>query len=226
ILLAYAALSLFRRSAPIDLPRLAEVQLNLTVLLFSIALTAAACILCGVLPALKLMTADPQAALQQGSRAALGTRQGHRLRQWLIGLQVCGCTALLLVTGLFSKSLLHLLRQDRGLDTGQVAVAEVRLTPQSYNTEQSRTSFHDGVLDRLRGLAGAQSTAMVSAMPFDGESWIELIQRIDRPNLESPMINLRWASPGYFETTRQRLVAGRVLGKGGAQWEAGVLFAR
>src|SRR5580692_7609868 len=32
-----------------------------------------------------------------------------------------------------------------------------------------------------------------------------------KPHLEGPLINLRWASPGYFEATRQRLIAGRFL---------------
>jgi ABC-type antimicrobial peptide transport system permease subunit len=35
------------------------------------------------------------------------------------------------------------------------------------------------------------------------------VRRVDRPNQEGPLINLRWVSPGYFETTRQRLIAGR-----------------
>jgi predicted permease len=141
----------------------------------------------------------------------LGTRHGNRLRRWLIGLQVAGCTALLLVTGLFAKSLMRLLGEDKGFDSGQVLAAEVRLTPQAYGKDQSRVNFDDAVLSNLRALAGVQSAAMVSAMPLDGESWIEAVQRMDKPNLETPLINLRWVSPGYFETMRQRLVSGRLF---------------
>ena len=89
----------------------------------------------------------------------MGSRQGNRLRRWLIGLQVAGCTALLLVTGLFSKSLLHLLGEEKGFDTGQVAVAEVRLTPQRYGKDQSRINFDDAVLANLRAIPGVQSAA-------------------------------------------------------------------
>ncbi len=46
-------------------------------------------------------------------------------------------------------------------------------------------------------------------MPLEGESWIEEMSRVDRPQQETPLLNLRWVSPGYFETVRQRLVAGR-----------------
>jgi predicted permease len=209
ILLAFAGLSLFRRYSPIDLPRLSEVHLNWRVLLFCILLTSAVSLFCGLFPALRLLATDPQTALQQGSGRATGSRQGSRLRTALIALQVFGCTALLIVTGLFSKSLLNLLRQDRGFETGQVAIAEVKLTPKTYGADQSRLGFEDGVLENLRAIPGVQSAGLVSAMPLEGESWIEFAQRADKPNQEGPLINLRWVSPGYFETTRQTLIAGR-----------------
>ena len=209
ILLAKAALDVFLRETPVGLPRLSEVHLNVNVLLFAILLTFAAGLLSGLLPALRLLMADPQAALQQSGTRSIGSRQGNRLRRWLIGLQVAGCTALLLVTGLFSKSLLHLLGEQKGFDTGKLVVAEVRLTPQSYGNDQSRLNFDDAVLANLRAIAGVQSAALVSAMPLGGESWIEPVHRLDKPQLESPLINFRWVSPGYFEATRQRLVAGR-----------------
>ncbi len=211
ILLAATGLNLFRRYSPVDLPRLSEVSLNGTVLLFSILLTFAASILSGILPALRIISTDPQASLQQGNSRTLGSRQGNRLRTWLIGLQVFGCTALLLITGLFSKSLLHLLRQDKGFETGHVEIAEVRLNPKTYGDDQKRVAFDDTVLKSLRAIPGVQAASLVSGMPLEGESWIEFVRRLDRPNQESPLINFRWVSPGYFETTSQKLVAGRFL---------------
>jgi predicted permease len=208
VALAAMGVSLFRRSSPVDLPRLSEVHVNVTVLLFSAALTLASSVLFGILPALKLLRTDPQASFQQGGRAPCG-RQSKRLRTWLIGLQVFGCTVLLLVTGLFSKSLLNLLHQDKGFETGEVAIAEVRLAGGAYDADANRAAFDDGVLRNLRDLSGVRTAALVSAMPLEGESWIEDLHRVDRPQQEGPLINLRWVSPGYFETMRERLVAGR-----------------
>jgi predicted permease len=214
VVLAYQGLALFRRYTPIGLPRVSEIEPNVVVLLFSLLLTLGASLISGLLPALRLLSMDPQAYLQQSSSRSLGNRQSNVLRRWLIGLQVCGCTVLLLITGLFSKSLLHLLAEDKGFDTAQLAIAEVRLTPDSYGTDQSRVNFDDAVLANLAAIPGARTAAMVSAMPLDGESWIEPVQRLDRPNLEGPLINLRWVSPGYFEATRQRLLAGRFFEEG------------
>ncbi len=144
----------------------------------------------------------------------MGSRENHALRGWLIGTQVFGCTALLLVTGLFTKSLLYLLNQESGspgFRPGRVALAEVRLPPATYDKDQSRVAFNDGVLSNLREISGVQSAGMTSAMPLQGESWIEIPRRMDRPNERGPQVNLRWASPGYFETMGAKLVAGRFL---------------
>jgi putative ABC transport system permease protein len=209
IALAAAGLRLFRLYSPVDLPRLSEVHLNGTVLFFSVSITLGSSVLFGILPALKLFRTDPQSALQQSSNRAMGSRQSHRLRVLLIGLQVFGCTVLLLITGLFSRSLLHLLHQDMGFDASRVVIAAVDLPRSAYSAPASRVAFNDAVLQNLQSIPGVQSVGMVSAMPLEGESWIEGLQRLDRPNQESPLFNLRWVSPGYFETMRERLVGGR-----------------
>jgi len=207
VVLAVVGLNFFRRHSPVDLPRLSEVHLNLTVLLFSIVLTLGSSVLFGMLPALKLLRTDPQPSLQQGSRA-LGNRQGRRLRALLIGLQVFGCTVLLLITGLFSKSLLYLTHQEKGFETERVAIAEVSLSGKNYGADQTRVAVIDGVLQNLRAISGVQAAGLVSAMPLEGESWIEGLQRVDLPRQET-LINLRWVSPGYFEGMREKLIAGR-----------------
>lgn len=202
---------MLRRFAAVDVPRLSEIALNENALVFSVLLTLVATLLSGIPPALRLLSTDPQTSLQQSTARALGSRQSNRLRTWLIGLQVFGYTALLLVTGLFSKSLLHLLRQDKGFETGQVAVAEVRLSPKTFSADGSRIGFDDGVLQNLRAIPGVTSAGLISAMPLEGESWIEPVKRVDMPQQKTPLINFRWASPGYFETTGQKLIAGRFL---------------
>lgn len=209
ILLATAGLSLFRRYSPLDLPRSAEIHLNVIVLLFALLLTLGSSLLFGVLPALNFWRVDPQAALQQNNSRTLGSRQNRHLRSWLIGLQVFGSTVLLLLAGLFSKSLLLLLHEDKGFETGHVVVAEVDLPAKSYGVAQSRVTFDDTLLNNLRAISGVHSAALVSAMPLEGESWIEGLTVVGRPNKNVPLFNLRWVSPEYFETMREKLLAGR-----------------
>ncbi len=211
VLLAGIGLALFKRYSPVDLPRLAEVRLDWSVLLFALMVTVAATLVSGLLPAIRLLASDPQRALQQaaGARAHTENRTGQRLRLGLIAVQVFACTALLLLTGLFTKSLLHLLNQDKGFETANAVVAEVRLTSRSFRDAAGRIGFIDGVLQNLRATRGVEAAGFVSAMPLEGESWIEYAGRVDRPDQKGPLVNARWVSPGYFEATGQRLVAGR-----------------
>ncbi len=209
VLLAVGALDLFKRYAPIDLPRLAEVHPNYVVLFFALLLVTGCALFFGIAPALHFVRTDPQQALQQNSGRVQGARHGHRLRLTLIGLQVFGCTALLLLTGLFAKSLMTMLNSDRGFDTGNVVVAEVNSRGHVYESVPTRIAFADGVLDRLRSLPGVKSVAVGSAMPLEGETWIDGIFRPDQPNPHPPLCNIRWVSPEYFQLLRERLVAGR-----------------
>ena len=209
VFLAGEALDLFRRYSPVDLPRQSEIQIDHTVLWFSLALTVGSAFFFGALPALSLLRVHPQAFLSQGNDRALGSRAGRRFYRWLIGLQVFGCTALLLITALLSKNLLNLTRQEKGFETKQAAFAQVTLSAQTYGPAQSRVALVDAALEGLRAIPGVQAAGFVSAMPLEGESWIESLRRVDQPGQEGPLINLRWVSPGYFESMRHRLVAGR-----------------
>lgn len=209
VLLAFEGVNLFRHYSPIDLPRLSEIHLNWAVLFFAAGLTIGSTLLFGVLPGLRLLRADPQTALQQSGSRTLGARHGRRTRNTLIGLQVFGCTLLLLVTAFFSQSLFHLLHEPRGFAIAHVALAEVQLPGSSYSKGGRRDAFDAGVLTRLRAIPGVQSAGLVSVMPLQGERWIEDMHRTDRPNQNTPLINLRWVSAGYFEAMRERLVAGR-----------------
>jgi predicted permease len=211
VLLAAWGVSLFRRHSPVDLPRLDEVHLNLTVLLFSAALTIGASLLSGLVPVVRMWRTDPQRTLQGNSARSVGSRQSRGLRTGLIALQVFGCTVLLLVTGLFSKSLQRLTGQDAGFQTARVTAAEVNLPARTYAAGPDRIAFCDAVLGRLRAIPGVEAAGLVSAMPLEGETWIEDLQRTDRPQQKTPLINLRWTSPGYFEAMQTPLVAGRLF---------------
>lgn len=212
VLLAFDAIALFKRYAPIDLPRMAEIQPNYTVLMFAVLIVLGSALSFGIMPALHFVRTDPQQALQQNSARSQGRLHGRRFRLALIGIQVFGCTALLLITGLFVKSLANLLQTDHGFTTGNIVIAEVN-PPHGffgYNLPQ-RIKFDDAILARLRSLPGVTAAAVVNAMPLEGERWIEGIVRADKPNEHPPLCNARWVSSDFFKVLQERLIAGRFL---------------
>ena len=209
ISLAIFAVHRFADFAQMAIPRSGAVEINIGVLAVSVLLTVGASFIFGVLPALRLLRAQPQQALQ-GSFRSSGSRSSNRLRRTLVGLQVFACTTLLLVSGLFARSLIHLSTSDKGFSTGNVVAADVALQGSTF-TDPARASFDDGVLARLRQLPGVQSASLVSYMLLEGESWIDGVDPVGQPSDHVVLANYRWISPGYFATLQQKLFEGRDL---------------
>ncbi len=209
IVLAFAAIHWFSQYAKLAIPRTGAISINLGVLALSVALTVGASLIFGVLPALRLLRIRPQQVLQ-GTGRATGSRWSNELRRWLVGAQVFFCTALLLVSGLFAKSLVKLSTFDKGFSTDHVVAADVLLQGKEF-TDESRTSFNDGVLAKLRSLPGVQSASLSSAMLLEGETWIDGVNPTEGSNQAHALANYRWIGPEYFTVLEEKIVAGRAL---------------
>jgi len=214
--LAFLGVRLLIAAAPANIPRLNDVSVNLPVLLFAVGLSIFTAVLFGVLPALRSLRVNPQAALQSNPARVANTRQGSTTRGLLVAAEVACTVVLLVITGLVLRSFSHVLRQNRGFDSSHVTVAQVDLYSPQYGDSQpnykaAKTAFIDRALAALAQLPGVQSVAMTSALPFTGETWIDSLDRVDHPLPpgEQPKINVRWVSPGYLPTMRIALLDGR-----------------
>jgi predicted permease len=210
IALAFFAVHRLATYTQIAIPRTQTISVNLNVLAVSIILTVGAASIFGLLPALRLLRIKPLQALQN-ARGSSGNRRSALLRRWLVGAQVFACTTLLLVAGLFAKSLLHLSTFDKGFSADHVIAADLYLQGNEFKEEKIRTAFDDGVLNKLHTLPGVQSVSLVSSMILEGTRWIDGVTPVDVPTHTSALANYRWISPGYFDTLRQPLVEGRSL---------------
>jgi predicted permease len=211
ILLAYGGVRALVAAAPIELPRLNEVQVDSSVLLFALLTSVATGILLGILPALRASSAAPFEILKAGSRTSTEGRGGMRVRGLLVSLEV-GLSALLLVTaGLLMASFVRLVTIDKGFSVERVVTADFSLPGAKYPNEPQRTAFFDHVLEKARALPGAQSAAIISALPLQGETWIDTIRTENdtRPEMDSPHSNIRFVSAAYFKTLEIPLREGR-----------------
>ncbi|MGC2499320.1 MAG: ABC transporter permease [Acidobacteriaceae bacterium] len=218
ILLSFLGVRLFLAAAPTNLPRLADIQVSWPVLLGAAGLSILTAFVFGLLPALRAMRVDPQAALQTSTTRVSASRESRRTRHLLVGAEVACTVALLIVTGLLVRSFATLLDQNRDFDSSHVAYAQVFLYSHQYsdsvkNSDQVRAAFEDRALAALAGIPGVQSVAATSETPLAGETWINLVQRPEHPlpMAQTPDANIRWISPSYATTLRIPLVAGRDL---------------
>jgi predicted permease len=210
VALAIFAVHRFAGYAQVAIPRTGAITVNFTALCVSVLLTVGASFIFGVLPALRVLRIRPAQALQGIGRSS-GSRRSGALRRWLVAAQVFACTTLLLVAGLFAKSLIHLSTFDKGFSTDHVAAADVFLQGNTWGEDKDRANFDDGVLEKLRALPGVQSASAVSDMLLTGERWIDGVVAVGKPTGESPLANYRWVSPDYFTTLQQRIIEGRPL---------------
>jgi predicted permease len=199
-------------SAPVDLPRLADVRLDGSVLAFALAISLTTGLFFGVLPALRSAAASsPYETLKSGSGANTAGRGGLRLRNLLVSFEVGLCAALLVTAGLFIASFVRLTTIAKGFDIERVLAVDMSLPGTKYAKTEDRTRFFDRVLDQARAMPGVEAAAISSYLPLQGESWVDVIKTENdpRPDSQSPAANLRFVSPGLFRTLRIPLHSGR-----------------
>ena len=212
LLVARGALSLFVKTAPIDLPRVSNVVIDGRVLGFAalVAIVAGLCV--ALLPAWRIGRGDVQGTLRSGGHGTTD-RGGLRVRATLLAVQVALSMTLLVVTGLFVTSFVQLLRVDPGFSTDNVLAVEIAPVASRYPDTKERAALYDRILAAARGLAGVTSATWTSALPLTGETWVDVIaQKGDtRPSSEKPSANYRFVGPEYFRALSMPVMKGRSI---------------
>ena len=213
IALAWWGVALLVSAAPVDLPRLGEVRLDGRVLGFALLISAVTGLMFGILPALRSAGAHPLEALKSGSYTTTEGRRGVRARDLLVAAEAALSAVLLITAGLLTGSFVRLMRVDKGFDLERVLAVNVSLPSTKYTQDDEKSAFFDRLLDKTRALPGVRSAGLVSALPLQGETWIDMVaaEGDPRPMFERPMVNVRFVSPGYFETLRIPFREGRTF---------------
>jgi predicted permease len=212
MLVARSALQTFVRTAPIDLPRVAEVTIDARVLAFAAAMSIAAALLTALLPAWRLGRERP-VSLRATGTAITADRHSLRPRGVLLAAQVALSVALLVVTGLFAASFVRLMRVDRGFSADRVLAINVALPSSRYDAAPARIAAYDRVLRVIQALPGVESVSWASTLPLKGEDWGDLITAEGdvRPLFERPLANYRFVAPDYFRTLAIPIRRGRTF---------------
>jgi len=209
--LAAWGVQLLVHAAPLDIPRLNEVHLDPRVLGFALLVSVATGIVFGILPALRSAAAHPVEALKSGSYTTTEARRGVRMRSILVALEAALGALLLITAGLLIGSFVRLMHVDKGFDIERVLAVRVIMPSTKYAEEARQTAFFDRLLQMTRPLPGVLSVSLVSALPLQGETWIDLAaaEGDQGPLFERPMVNVRFVSPDYFKTLRIPFREGR-----------------
>lgn len=200
--------------APADLPRLDEVRMDVTVVLFALGLSLVSTMIFGLVPALHVSRLDLSDGLKQGGSKATGSRTATRLRSALVVAEVALSVVLLAAAGLLLRSFQALQDQDLGFTTERVLVANTEYPVGEDGAEiPARIRFYQVVLDRLRAVPGVRSAAGAAYLGMGREPraprdyFIE--GQPERLPGERPQAEHYAITSDYFKTLAIPVLAGR-----------------
>lgn len=200
-------------SAPISLPTVAPVQVDLSAFLFASILSLVTALLFGLIPAWRVRRTDPQDALRSGPATAHLSARSHA-RNLFIGVQVALSTVLLITAGLMIHSLIRVLSADRGYQADRIFAVDVRLPNSNYWTEQQTSGFYDRAIAQVSALPGVLSSGVISRLPLNGDTSVNSVvtrEMASTPAMEKPSVSFRFTSPDYFRAMGIPLIRGRLL---------------
>ncbi len=210
--LAWAGIVELRVLAPANLPRLEDIHIDGFVLAYNVAAGLAAAAIFGILPALRASRPSLMNVLRGTSRTS-GLGSGAFLRNLVIMAEVALSFVLLIGSGLMFRSFLKLQRIDPGFDTHNLLTFQLQGGRINQNKPEERAAFIRVVEERLRSLPGVEG--VTGSFPFPLTGGFSPIRWGTEDAARDPnrfqATDFQIVLPGYFETMRTPLLAGRTF---------------
>jgi putative ABC transport system permease protein len=198
--------------APEGTPRIAEVRLDASALLFALGAAALCGVVFGAFPAFQAAGVRGQHALIRG-RSAGASATSHQLRRGLMIVEVALALVLLTGAGLMMRTLQQLTLVETGFRPDHLLTMRISLSGDRWN-EARLQAFYDDLLARVQALPGVTRAALAYSLPIDGSNWNSIFIVGDKPvppRTQLPTAAFTPVSSGYFETMGMRLIQGRVF---------------
>jgi predicted permease len=190
-------------------PNLA-VGLDPRVLAFTFGVSVATALLFGLAPARRATRLDLDPTLKSQRVISGESSRGVRLGQGLVVSQVALSLLLLIVAGLFLRSLQKLRGQDLGFRPEGVLIVEIDPQGGGYSTEQLQGLYRD-LVEKLESLPGVDSASLSLFSPLSRSRWRTeaSVEGYRPPTAEAARIEGTFVTPGYLQTIGVSLLGGR-----------------
>jgi putative ABC transport system permease protein len=217
VLAAKLTLSFILRFVPASVPRLAEVGVDRTVLIFALLISIFTGIIFGLAPAFQAMKADMTAAIREGAQGSGYSAKTFRLRSLLIVSELALAVVLMVGAGLLLRTFWGLLQENPGFNPSRVVTASVYLPVPNdpkmdvYADFSKRTSFTRDVIRRVATIPGIDRAAMTSDLPGARPAITAALVIEDRATDSSQGLTAEviCVSPDYFMLMQSPLIRGR-----------------
>ena len=211
-LLALWGVDLLLAAAPEGLPRIDEVGVNGTVLLFTAGVTALTGVLFGIFPALSAARANVSGMLKEGMRGSSGGVASRRARNSLVMAEMALAVVLLVGAGLLIRSFSKLIAVDPGFRAERVITFSIAAPDTKYGQYAQRRALVTDLIERLKRVPGSQGAAVVTGLPLSNMMMRTSAHIVGTPQerpAERKITDVAMVTPGYFATMGIPLVSGR-----------------
>jgi predicted permease len=199
--------------ANLNIPKLESLPIDRSVLLFCFVASTFTGLLFGLLPALQSSSIDVMSGMRESSTGYSSSGRGKKARNILAIAEISLALILLTGAGLALKSYKVLSSSNFGFEPDHVASFYIFMPAYKYKAPDTQRAFVDKLRSTLATLPGVTHVGAVSNLPLSGFS-AGLDFSIEGRNYaagDKSTSDLQVATPGYFETLRIPILAGRAF---------------
>jgi predicted permease len=209
IALATAGTRLFLTWNPLGTLPANDVQLDARALAAATIAMALTTIVAGLIPAIRLSSAGPGAALRTSERGRT-TAPTQRAQRMMLVAQMAVSTVLLVCAALLARTFIQLRAEPLGFVSEGVAVAEVALPMMPFDSGAARNTFYNQLEELLIARPGVRAVAAATTPPLAGGP-VASINLTAVDSITAPRIGTQAVTTGYFEALEIPVVAGRAF---------------
>jgi predicted permease len=194
-----------------DLPIHVDFGFDWRVFAYAFAAAMLTGLIVGTVPAIRASRGNLASILHEGGRGVVGAK--HRLRNTLVVVQVAGSLALLIIAGLFTRSLGRAQSANLGFDPSHVVNFVMDPTEIGYSQAQGG-QFYKTLLERVRALPGVASASIANSTPmgyFGSGDTLRIESYQPPPGQPEPSARYNGIFTDYFRTMQIPMVRGRVF---------------
>lgn len=209
VLVAYVGTAALAGLARDALPRIEDVSIDHSVLLFVFVTSLLTGIAFGVFPALMALRVNPNEVLKDTS---YGARQGLTrvgARAFLAAGQLALSLVLLVATGLSLKSFYNLIRADLGFQPHDVLTATLRLAGPKYASNEQRTRFITRLMQKLAMLPDVKAVGAIQPLLGGSVTDFRIAGHPAPLPGNEPYLELATVTPGTLPALSAKLLRGR-----------------
>jgi putative ABC transport system permease protein len=192
------------------LPVMLDISPDGTVLTFAAAISCAAALLVGFLPMMSATRMDPLDALKRGGSAGRGASR-IPFGRTLVVAQIAVSVVLLVVAGLFVRSVMKLDAADLGFDAERVVLFRVSRADQQPLSADTRRQIYRELVERAASVAGVQGASASFAGLLSSETWrnVVTVEGFTPSDSRTPRTFVNAVTPSYFDVLRIGVSRGR-----------------